>query len=643
MQGNEQQQKAIEWNTGPALILAGPGSGKTFTTVERVRYLIEVHHVDPSNILVITFTKAAARQMRDRFFTRMEGKFHPVSFGTFHAVFFSILRTSRHYELNSVLSEREKKEYLRIVQSKMPGEMPREEGWEEGLLSEIGYVKNAGAIPENFHSDYMENADFRRLFLDFQKLIRDMGKLDLDDFAAAVRHLFLSSPQTLAAWRQKYSHILVDEFQDINAVQYEVVKMLAGERQNLFVVGDDDQAIYGFRGSDPSIMKQFLRDYPDALQINLSVNYRSSAGIVETAGKVIAQNKERFSKKITADKKPQKYQDPFAQTADGGSDGRHKEPKARWKALTGDGSVQVGSFPNRRQQAKTIADMIGRYLEENSKKGVAAIYRTNADAMLLAEELGKRKIAFGMKEKAKSPYAHAVCRDLAAYLRFAKAGRMRRDFFQIMNKPCRYLSRKAVREGMVSFPELLSAYQDKSYMCRNISKMQTDIGRIAGMDLYAAVNYVRKGMGYDAYLQHTLHGEGYREALSMADFFQDSVREFETVEQLDAHICQYERILLEAAHKEEENAKDVLLMTMHGAKGLEFDIVFLPDCNEGIMPHKKSMRGKELEEERRLFYVGMTRAKERLYLTWVEGNREEPGFVSRFLQECGFRESYRPS
>lgn len=640
MQGNEQQQKAIQWNTGPALILAGPGSGKTFTTVERVRYLIEVHRVDPSNILVITFTKAAARQMRERFFARMEGKFHPVSFGTFHAVFFSILRTSHHYELNSVLTEKEKKEYLRMAQNEIPGEFPPQEGWEEGVLSEISYLKNAGFFPPGFHSSYLEDAAFRRLFLNFQKLLRDMGKLDLDDFAAAVRHLFLTSPQTLAAWQRKFSYILVDEFQDINGIQYEVVKMLAGDKKNLFVVGDDDQAIYGFRGSDPSIMGRFLLDYPEALQIALSVNYRSSEGIVDTAGKLIGKNQKRLFKKMTAGKAKNDAEGSAA-IKKAEAHGPFPAYPVIWQPLSKDGSVQAGGFSDRRKQAKALALMIGAYLAEGRGKWIAAIYRTNADAVLLAEELGKAKIAFSMKEREKSPYAHAVCRDLMSYLRFAKAGHERSDFFQIMNKPCRYLSRKAIPEGMVSFPALLLAYRDRPYMCQIILKMQADIGRMAGMDLYAAVNFARRGMGYDAYLQQAFNGEQYREALGMAGFFQDSAKEFETVEQMEAHIGRYEQILKEASGKEEKEERNVTLMTMHGAKGLEFDIVFLPDCNEGIVPHKKSMEGKQLEEERRLFYVGMTRAKERLYLSWVEGSREEPGFASRFLEECGYREGYR--
>lgn len=306
MQANKQQQRAIAHNTGPALILAGPGSGKTFTTVERVRYLIEVHHADPSHILVITFTKAAARQMRDRFFARMDNQFFPVTFGTFHAVFFHILKTSCHYNGSSILKEKEKREYLRAALLTLPkkfyaqndGKMDQE--WEQGLLSEIGFIKNIGKLPADFTSEYVSRQEFMRIFVSFQKQLAQEKKLDLDDFAAAVCHLFRTNPAELARWQREYSYLLVDEFQDINAAQYEAVKLLCGGKRNLFVVGDDDQAIYGFRGSDPAIMRQFLKDFPEAKQIFLSVNYRSRAGIVETAGKLIGQNRERFPKQIVA-------------------------------------------------------------------------------------------------------------------------------------------------------------------------------------------------------------------------------------------------------------------------------------------------------------------------------------------------------
>lgn len=630
MSGNEQQNKAIVWNTGPALILAGPGSGKTFTTVERIRYLIEVHHVDPSQILVITFTKAAARQMRERFFARMEGVFHPVSFGTFHAIFFHILQSSCHYDPKSVLTQKEKREYLRIALSGISAELPTQEDWEEGLLAEIGALKNAGNMEADFKSVYLEKDIFQKAFVRFQKLISEMGRLDLDDFAAAVKHLFATNPEVLAQWQQQFSYILVDEFQDINATQYAVVQMLAGRRANLFVVGDDDQAIYGFRGADPSIMQQFERDYPQAVKILLSANYRSSPGIVETAGKLISVNQKRFSKHIRAVKQVQQAGIALMD-----------EKSVFWKPLAQDHTVWLGSFADRRQQAETLANMIENKRKREPERTIAAIFRTNTDAVWLAEELERKKIPFRMREKIKNPYAQPVCRDLTAYLAFAKAAQNRGDFFRIMNKPCRYLSRQMVSEEQVSFPALFAAYRDKPYMQPILKRMQEDVGRMAGMDLYAAVNYVRKGIGYDAWLQKEMGEAQFQEAMGMADFFQDSVKEFLTVEQLTAHMDQYGKALLEA-EKEEAGAENaVSLTTMHGAKGLEFDIVFLPDCNEGVVPHKKSMKGKCVEEERRIFYVGMTRARELLYLSWVSGTKESPGFPSRFLHECGYREPYR--
>lgn len=651
MQGNEQQNRAIVWNTGPMLVLAGPGSGKTFTTVERVRYLIEIHKVDPSNILVITFTKAAARQMRSRFFDRIEEKSYPVYFGTFHAVFYHILKNSSRCDLGSILTEKEKREYLRMALSSIKKESAEQyaerEELEDGLLSEIGYLKNRGYMPPDFKSAYLEPSDFKRLFVTFQKLLREMGKLDLDDFAAALKHLFISKPGVLAKWQQRFSYLLIDEFQDINAVQYEVIKLLAGKKQNLFVVGDDDQAIYGFRGSDPSIMQQFVQDFPQAEKVILSVNYRSRPGIVSTAGRLIGENKERFTKPVISGRE---------RTAAGFGSGRNsvagtlacsaprlpdknRSMSQSWESLSSDHAVQICGFSNRREQMKALAAMMGQSLENG--QSVAAIFRTNSVSAMLAEELKKAGVPFAMRDKTKSPYAHMVCKDLLAYLHFAKGSGERKYFFRIMNRPCRYISRQKIDGGRVEILDLLSAYRDRPYMRQIILKLQADITRLSKMDLYAAVNYIRKGMGYDAWLEKEMTGEKRKEALEMADFFQNSVQEFSTVEELQAHIAAYELSLKEAPKEPDTEGAAAELMTMHGAKGLEYDVVFLPDCNEGIVPHKKSAKGKEIEEERRMFYVGMTRAKERLFFSWVKGTKEDPGFLSRFLGELGYREPYR--
>lgn len=505
MQANKQQQKAIEWNTGPALILAGPGSGKTFTTVERVKYLIEVHHADPSHILVITFTKAAARQMRERFLKRMGGQPCPVSFGTFHAVFLHILKISRGYSAGSILREKEKREYLRTALSGLKGDFPMEREWEDSLLAQIGYVKNLGRLPENDLDCGMPKGQFARIFVEFQRLLHDAGKLDLDDFAAAVCHLLCTDPAELKRWQEQFSYILVDEFQDVNAAQYEAVRLLVGTSRNLFAVGDDDQAIYGFRGSDPAIMQRFVQDFPEAARIELSVNYRSKRGIVECAGRLVGVNKERFPKKIRA------AQDGKEDGVNGDADVvRHSEADAVrkaakalfgkkeetfeggvWKSLAPDQSVWAGSFPDKKQEAKALVRMIKEMQAQGGKtETTAAIFRTNSDAVWLAAALEQAKIPFVMREKAKNPYDHPVCRDLLAYLRFSKSDRSRGQFLQIMNRPCRYLARQHVPAGQVDFTALKEAYRDKPYMQEILVRMQTDIMRIGRMDLYAALSLI---------------------------------------------------------------------------------------------------------------------------------------------------------
>lgn len=664
MQANEEQKKAIEWNTGPALILAGPGSGKTFTTVERVKNLIEVHHADPSHILVITFTKAAARQMRERFLKRMDGKHCPVSFGTFHAVFLHILQISRGYRPGSILREKEKREYLRTVLSGLKGEFPMDREWEDGLLAQIGYVKNLGRIPEIFPDCGLTKEQFVSVFMGFQRLLRDAGRLDLDDFAAAVCHLFCTDAGELARWQAQFRYILVDEFQDVNAAQYEALRLLAGTSRNLFAVGDDDQAIYGFRGSDPAIMQRFVQDFPEAARIALSVNYRSRKGIVECAGRLVGVNQERFPKKIRAaqeeelfpaDKTPLPADSFFGGKARKRAEGLFLQeaadcPGGIWKSLAADQSVWAGSFPDKRQEAEGLIRLIREMQGQGGKPlSIAAIFRTNGDAVWLAAALEQEKIPFLLREKARNPYDHPVCRDLLAYLRFAKKDRGRGQFLQIMNRPCRYLSRHSVPEGEVDFAALKNAYRDKPYMQEILAKFKADLLRIGRMDLYAAVNYVRKGVGYDDWLCRENSGEALQRAKEAADFFQESVREFWTVEQLEEHLETYARALEEKAEERADQCAvqgseqgtermPVELITMHGAKGLEYDVVFLPGCCEGTVPHKKSASGRELEEERRMFYVGMTRAKKKLYLTWERGTKEAPGFASRFLYECGYRE-----
>lgn len=604
--GNPGQLAAIGHGTGPLLVLAGPGSGKTTVITRRIRCLIEEKGCDPSSILVITFTKAAAGEMKERFVRLTENKHYPVSFGTFHAVYYHILQCSGASRSGQIISESEKRELLKIILMRPDSPVNGEDEQIEEILTAISVHKNnGGSLSADAVGEVcgMSEDAFLKLYTSYTEEMERKGKIDFDDMVLKCHELFLRHPQILAAWQKKFRFILVDEFQDINTMQYEILRMLALPENNLFVVGDDDQSIYAFRGARPEIMCRFLRDYPDARKAELSVNYRSTPEIVALAGRLIAANRERLPKRITAAKPP----------------GR---------------PVRFLNFTDKKSENEALAKILAG--SANEKRRTAVIFRTNQDILPLAEALTERHISFSMREKIQSPYRSGVAQDLLAYLSFAMEGGKRSDFYRIMNRPKRYISRRAVQRERVDFAELQSFYRDRAYMRDILRKFQMDVGRLGRMDLFAAVNYIRRGIGYDAFLKQTASetGKSFRELCGEADWFQNRMREHASLEELKEHIRDYERELERASAKRPEQAA-VNLLTMHACKGLEFELVCIPDCNEGVIPHRKSMRGSQAEEERRMFYVAMTRAGEELILSWISGTEEEPGFPSRFLADLG--------
>ncbi len=595
-EGSPAQLQAIRHLDGPMLLLAGPGSGKTFVITRRIRWLIEEGGVDPASILVITFTKAAAGEMKERFLRLVQGKQYPVNFGTFHAIYYHILKQAYHYHSGHILSESEKREVLKTILLRPGCPVQGEEEIIEELLSRFSLYKNEGCRPQLLEGEggILEGTDaclnkesFQQIFQDYQREAKSRGKLDFDDMVLDCRRLFDSYPSILAAWQRKFRYILVDEFQDINAMQYEVLRLLALPENNLFAVGDDDQSIYAFRGARPEIMLGFGRDYPQARIAELDTNYRSTPQIVSSAGKLIRVNQNRYPKRAKA----------------AGRDGEE---------------VHFQGYPGREEQNKAIARALSSQLAAGEK--CAVIFRTGRDAAFLAETLAGQGIPFTMKEKVRSPYRTQTAQDLLAYLAFAWEGG-RGDFCRIMNRPLRYLSREALGEGRVDFGALSAFYKDRPYMQSILRRLQLDTARIRRMDLFAAVNYIRKGMEYEEYLKKRARetGKEARELLEEAEWFQKQVRDFDSLEQLREHILLYEDALAKASARREEG-EGVSLLTMHASKGLEYDSVFIPDCNEGVIPHRKSMKGAQVEEERRMLYVAMTRAKKRLTITWVDGS-----------------------
>ena len=300
MSFNPSQREAIRHKDGPMLVLAGPGSGKTLVITERTRHLITEYGINPANILVITFTRAAATEMKERFLRLMGGKSSAVTFGTFHAVFFMILKHAYHYQAENIIREEQRVSCMREIIKRHRLEYEDESEFIAALLGEIGLVKNSGISLDHYYSTNCGEEVFRRVYSEYHEYLYAHHLIDFEDMLLYTWELFKERKDILAAWQKKYPYILIDEFQDINQIQFEVVRLLAGEQRNLFVVGDDDQSIYRFRGAKPEIMLRFEREIPGTKTVLLDTNYRSQANIVEDALNLIGHNKERFQKRIHA-------------------------------------------------------------------------------------------------------------------------------------------------------------------------------------------------------------------------------------------------------------------------------------------------------------------------------------------------------
>lgn len=606
---NEAQSKAITHGEGPMLVLAGPGSGKTLVITQRIKYLIEENQVKPEHILVITFTKAAALEMQKRFLAMTENRMLPVMFGTFHAIFFQILKQTYSFNASSIIKESQKMALIREVIKEIPEQqilIHEQEDEEENihkLLSEISKVKNCGLQSHEFQSEIVPIHIFSAIYQQYCKKMSMLKKVDFDDMVLLCYQLLHQRTDVLKLWQERFRYILIDEFQDINPLQYKIIQMLASPQNNLFIVGDDDQAIYGFRGSDPEIMRHFQQDYPNVERVLLNINYRSNSDIVDHANQLIKHNVNRFDKEVIAQN-------------------------------TSKDGVRICYFESRQEQTKNIVSLIRQYMRQPGAqyKDIALIYRTNTHATITAEKLLKEKIPFQMKEKTGNIYNSAVAKDIIAYLTYALYQKDIRAFYRIMNRPVRYIRRDTVPMKCFTMQELVRNNQDKEYVIRNITRFYEQLKFLKGMSPYAAINFIRKGIGYDEYLRDKAEetGDSFEKWEHDLKYIQESASDFDTLQEWLLYVEHYEENL-EQGKKEKEDA--VNIVTMHGSKGLEWPIVIIPDVNEGHIPHKKAITDAELEEERRMFFVAMTRAKEKLFLFSVKEKEAGNNLPSRFIHE----------
>lgn len=605
---NHAQTEAVAHNKGPCMVLAGPGSGKTLTIAKRIEYLIMKHKVRPEEILVITFTKYAAWEMKNRTRSICGPSSYAVTFGTFHGIYYGILKWAYRLNQSNLLSDEEK---YRILREILPGidwdqepEADEEKDYLQELAIEIGNVKNNCMDIEEYEPVKYTTEKFRKLYRTYEETKKKYRKIDFEDMLIQCRDLFMKRPDILKKWQEKFQHILVDEFQDVNQAQYDVVRMLAAPQDNLFVVGDDDQSVYGFRGAKPGIMKEFMKDYPKARQILLDVNYRSSGYIVKGALRVIGNNKIRFEKKIEAFRKP-------------------------------DETVHVQEVKDPVQEAEYVLERIREYREKGvSYTEMAVLYRTNVDARAMSELMTEYQIPFVMKEHLNNIYEHFIALDMISYLRLSQGEYDRKYFLQIANRPNRYLTRESMKTGNVSYESLRRYYRDKDWMVDRIDQLEWDMKMICDKTPYAAIQYIRKRMGYDEFLKEYA---AYRKISSedlfavLEEIWQNS-KGYGTIKEWFEHIESYGKMLKEQNKKNGEK-EGVNLMTMHAAKGLEFDTVFVIEANEGSCPYKKATADEEIEEERRLFYVAMTRAKRKLVISYVKEKNGKDLLPSRFVSE----------
>lgn len=613
MKLNRGQDEAIKHGNGPCMVLAPPGSGKTLIVTERTRYLIEESGVRPDQILVITFTRYAAREMKERFERLTAGKNYPVTFGTFHSIFYGILKCAYGIGANNLMSEKESSVLLQEVLDQndieSTPEVEDEEELVRELLREVGMVKNGLYHLKDFHSKYLTQDEFAEVFRSYEHQKKELKKFDFDDMLVQCYALFRKKPEILQGWQKRFQYILIDEFQDINRVQYEVIRMLAAPRYNLFVVGDDDQSIYGFRGAKPELMLYMKQEFPSLRTISLTVNYRSTEFITGAAARVILHNDTRFYKRV--------------------------------QSFRGRGqNVHVQEVLDEQEEAQYVTEEIQKKLDQGIKPGeIAVLFRAAVQARMISEILSEHRIPFEMRDYVTNFYRHFIVKDMMAYLQLAAGKRDRSLFLTICNRPLRYLARNSMENRQVNFEDLRKFYCDKDWMLDIIDQFDVDVRMMKNMAPYAAIQYIRKKIGYDDFLKEYAekHQISWKQLMDVMAELEERSKNFKSYDEWEIHIAKYTQELEEQQAKARkikgERENKVQLMTIHSAKGLEFEDVFVIHANEGEIPHQKAEKKDEIEEERRLFYVALTRAKNNLcisYITQKNGNSIKP---SRFVEE----------
>jgi len=597
---NDSQQQAVSHLSGPLMVLAGPGSGKTTVITYRALHLVQEAGIAPWQVLVITFSKAAATEMEQRFRSRFADAEGCCTFGTFHAVFFRVLRQRFGYGLEQVMQEGERRE---IVLRLLGGlGYDADEDMLSSVRNEISLVKNELHDLRYYNSAAMGADEFRSLFSSYEDAKREQNKLDFDDMLSECYRLWQSEPDNLAYWQQKFPYIMIDEFQDINHVQYECMRMLSAEPHHLCIVGDDDQSIYRFRGARPEFLLRFPEDYPQVQRVVLETNYRSTDPIISFSNKIISQNRVRYNKSIVGTQKP-------------GS-----KPK-------------IMKCKDANHEAAQIAAHIKKH--GLSLNEVAVIYRTNVQARAFVDAFMQANIPFVVKDEISVIYEHWIAQDIFAFLRLSRNLGNMQDAERIVNKPFRYISKaflqKAKAERQNIFEWYLQSGMLNTAQQQRIEELLHDLRAMGRRSTADAIKFLRKNAGYDEHIRNYCE---YRK-IGPSGLYEIAAELQEAAEAYlePADFITHGESVIDDKELQAADGERVTLTTMHSAKGLEFDTVFIAGAVEGLIPHERSKTAAELEEERRLFYVGATRARHDLFISVIKTRHEKAVEPSRFIKK----------
>lgn len=604
------QKDAVYSEENNILVVAAPGSGKTTVILNRVLYLVCNKKVNPNNIIVITFTKAAANSMKERYLALLksmnENNKKPPFFGTLHALFYKILKN--YYRKINIIEERVS---YRIIENTLKNYLDwvSEEKVKE-VVNLISKFKTSGECLEEYNFN-IDKKIFMNCYDVYEGYKKERQLMDFDDLEIKCKELLITNTRILEGYRRLFKHLLVDEFQDCDSIQMDILKLLS-RGNHIFAVGDEDQCIYGFRGAKPEYMVNFSKHFFKGNKKYLRTNYRSPLNVVDISNRVIANNKMRNNKEVTGTKSKEN-------------------------------NINLINTFDENTQAVEINNIIQKLVNINKYEyeDIAILYRTNMESRSLIDEFIRKGVPFKLLDKSYNFFEHFICKDIISYLKLSIDNKDKESFLRIINKPFRYISKVNInklndhKEKVDLFEYLKFMDEIPIFQMKVIDTLKKDVNYLNCVSLESAINHIMLIIGYNEYLKE--YSKKFKipieELEEIVEEFKLSCKEYKNINEF---LCHVESVKENIKISKEKEKKGVILSTIHGVKGMEFKNIFLINCNEGVMPHENSMENDfNLEEERRLFYVAITRTIDNIWLCITETIKGTRKGVSRFIEECG--------